>query len=241
MTNDITAQVTLTVPEQLIEQLRNGVSVDVIVHAADGSVTQLADVASVELRGGDGTIVAATEPGASSASSALASSSAAQSESIARRAVISLDSASPEAETLFRSAIAAIDGIPGNQVEGISPLYNVTNYDGPDAMAAVIQITSKLGAKHLIAALGTVEASLADQVDLDLVDMDGVTSDEPDCRVPWPSASQRAAVLAPWLDMDPDARLGKDPVSFLLAMAPDADRAGLLSANWILGGLEGNV
>ncbi|WP_414630633.1 2-amino-4-hydroxy-6-hydroxymethyldihydropteridine diphosphokinase [Bifidobacterium sp. UBA744] len=240
MTNDITARVALTAPAELIAAFRGGVRVDVIVHAADGGVTQLADVTSVSLNGDDGVLAPAVDSAVPGSSETSASSSE-QPGRIARRAVISLESTSSEAETLFRSAIASIDGIPGNQVEGISPLYNVTNYDGPDAMAAVIQITSRLGARHLIAALGTVEASLADQVDLDLVDMDGVTSDEPDCRVPWPSASHRAAVLAPWLDMDSDARLGKDPVSFLLAMAPDADRAGLLSANWILGGLEGNA
>ena len=36
--------------------------------------------------------------------------------------------------------------------------------------------------------------------------------------------------------MDPDARLGKDPVSFLLAMAPDTAQVGLLTDNWIIGG-----
>ena len=69
---------------------------------------------------------------------------------------------------------------------------------------------------------------------LDLVDMEGVTSDEPNCSVPWPSARNHASVLAPWLDMDPNASLGGDPVAFLLAMAPDAGQVGLLSDNWIL-------
>ena len=54
--------------------------------------------------------------------------------------------------------------------------------------------------------------------------------------MPWPTARNHAAVLAPWLDMDPDARLGKDPVSFLLAMAPDTAQVGLLTDNWIIGG-----
>ena len=71
---------------------------------------------------------------------------------------------------------------------------------------------------------------------IDLIDMEGVECDEPDCKVPWPTARNHAAVLAPWLDMDPDARLGKDPVSFLLAMAPDAAQVGLLTDNWIIGG-----
>lgn len=155
---------------------------------------------------------------------------------VSRRAVVSLDSTLPEAETLFRSAIVSLDAIPGNEIEGISPLYHVSNFDGPDAMAAVVQLHTRLDARSLIGALGTIEAAHADQIDLDLVDMEGVSSDEPNCRVPWPSAAQRAQVLAPWFDMDPDARLGGDPVSFLLAMAPDAGRVGVLSDDWILGG-----
>lgn len=161
-----------------------------------------------------------------------------------RTAIVSMDSASTDAERLFRSAIVAIDGIAGTQIDGISPLYHVSNFEGPDGMAAVVQLTTNLGARELIGVLGGIETSAsagehADgsrALDLDLVDMAGVTEDEPDCRVPWPTARRHAAVLAPWLDMDPNARLGGDPVSFLLAMAPDADRVGLLSDHWIIGG-----
>lgn len=155
---------------------------------------------------------------------------------VSRTAVISMDSVSKDAEHLFRTAIVALDGIPGNQVDGISPLYHVSDFDGPDMMSAVMQLTTKLDTRALVAALGTVESSLPGDIDLDLVDMAGVTMDEPDCRVPWPSAREHASVLAPWMDMDPEARLGKDPVSFLLAMAPDAGRVGMISDNWIIGG-----
>ena len=155
-----------------------------------------------------------------------------------RRAVISMDSTSTDAERLFRAAIVALDGIPGNQVEGISPLYHIGNFDGPDGMAAVIQLTCRMSARELIVALGAIEETHGKALDLDLVDMEGVTCDEPDCRVPWPTASKHAAVLAPWLDMDPDARLGGDPVSYLLAMAPDAARVGMLSDDWILGPVD---
>ncbi|KAA8819486.1 2-amino-4-hydroxy-6-hydroxymethyldihydropteridine pyrophosphokinase [Bifidobacterium rousetti] len=155
---------------------------------------------------------------------------------IPSKAVISMDSTSADAERLFREAIVSLEGIPGNQVEGISPLYHVSNFDGPDAMSAVIQIETRLGARALISALDAIGRSHDDAVDLDLVDMEGVESDEPDCRVPWPSAREHASVLAPWMDMDPNATLGGDPVSFLLAMAPDAARVGMLSDNWILGG-----
>lgn len=171
------------------------------------------------------------------AAAKAAASASVQSGPASRRAVISLDSPSTKAEQQFRMAIVALDGIPGNQVEGISPLYHVSQLDGlPDKMAAVIQISTRMGAHDLIEVLSNVEASIGEDFDLDLIDMEGVTCDEPDCKVPWPTARNHAAVLAPWLDMDPDARLGKDPVSFLLAMAPDTAQVGLLTDNWIIGG-----
>lgn len=171
------------------------------------------------------------------AAAKAAASASVQSGPASRRAVISLDSPSTKAEQQFRMAIVALDGIPGNQVEGISPLYHVSQLDGlPDKMAAVMQISTRMGARDLIETLGNVEAPISGDLDLDLIDMEGVTCDEPDCKVPWPTARNHAAVLAPWLDMDPDARLGKDPVSFLLAMAPDTAQVGLLTDNWIIGG-----
>ncbi|PJM79383.1 2-amino-4-hydroxy-6-hydroxymethyldihydropteridine diphosphokinase [Bifidobacterium scaligerum] len=163
-----------------------------------------------------------------------------ESEPVSRRAVISMDSTSADAERLFREVIVSIDGMPGNQVQGISPLYHVAHFDGPDAMSAVIQVETKLSAADLIAALGSVESAHDNIVDLDLVDMEGVVADEPHCRVPWPSAREHASVLAPWMDMDPNATLGGDPVSFLLAMAPDAGQVGLLTDNWILSGNLGD-
>ena len=182
------------------------------------------------------TIDASDLPEGTAAAKAAAAASV-QSGPASRRAVISLDSPATDAEQQFRMAIVTLDGIPGNQVEGISPLYHVSQLDGlPDKMAAVIQISSRMCAHDLIEALSNVEASVGEDFDLDLIDMEGVACDEPDCKVPWPTARNHAAVLAPWLDMDPDARLGKDPVSFLLAMAPDTAQVGLLTDNWIIGG-----
>lgn len=230
--------VTVQLTEEQTQALTAGQAVDIVVRLVlDGSATcggspAGTGTAAMESSSDDGTSYAHQE--------SMWESSPTAGEllpgAVSRRAVVSLDSTLPEAETLFRSAIVSLDAIPGNQVEGISPLYHVSNFDGPDAMAAVVQLHTRLDARSLIGALGTIEAAHADQLDLDLVDMEGVVSDEPDCRVPWPSAAQRAQVLAPWFDMDPDARLGGDPVSFLLAMAPDAGRVGVLSDDWILGG-----
>ena len=230
--------VTVQLTEEQTQALAAGQAVDIVVRLVpDGSATcggspAGTGTAAMESSSDDGTSYAHQE--------SMWESSPTAGEllpgAVSRRAVVSLDSTLPEAETLFRSAIVSLDAIPGNEIEGISPLYHVSNFDGPDAMAAVVQLHTRLDARSLIGALGTIEAAHADQIDLDLVDMEGVSSNEPDCRVPWPSAARRAQVLAPWFDMDPDARLGGDPVSFLLAMAPDAGRVGVLSDDWILGG-----
>jgi len=54
-----------------------------------------------------------------------------------------------------------------------------------------------------------------------------VRSDHPDLRLPHPGTVERATVLRPWLDADPDARLpGHGPVAGVLAaLGPDAERA----------------
>lgn len=230
--------VTVQLTEEQTQALAAGQAVDIVVRLVpDGSATcggspAGTGTAAMESSSDDGTSYAHQE--------SMWESSPTAGEllpgAVSRRAVVSLDSTLPEAETLFRSAIVSLDAIPGNEIEGISPLYHVSNFDGPDAMAAVVQLHTRLDARSLIGALGTIEEAHADQIDLDLVDMEGVSSNEPDCRVPWPSAARRAQVLAPWFDMDPDARLGGDLVSFLLAMAPDAGRVGVLSDDWILGG-----
>ena len=121
------------------------------------------------------TIDASDLPEGTAAAKAAASASV-QSGPASRRAVISLDSPATDAEQQFRMAIVTLDGIPGNQVEGISPLYHVSQLDGlPDKMAAVIQISTRMGAHDLIEALSNVEASVGEDFDLDLIDMEAWT------------------------------------------------------------------
>lgn len=64
-------------------------------------------------------------------------------------------------------------------------------------------------------------------LDVDVVDVDGTTSDDPELTLPHPRAAQRAFVLVPWLDADPDARLAGVPVRELLAELDPAEPAGV--------------
>ena len=74
-------------------------------------------------------------------------------------------------------------------------------------------------------------------LDVDVVDVDGVTSIDPELILPHPRAAERAFVLVPWLDADPAARLAGVPVVQLVAALPDAERAGVRRRNdlWLEG------
>ncbi|GAA3828395.1 2-amino-4-hydroxy-6-hydroxymethyldihydropteridine diphosphokinase [Amycolatopsis tucumanensis] len=62
-------------------------------------------------------------------------------------------------------------------------------------------------------------------LDVDVVTVDGVRSDDPELLLPHPGTRERASVLIPWLEIDPAAVLpGHGPVRDLLAARPDSDR-----------------
>jgi 2-amino-4-hydroxy-6-hydroxymethyldihydropteridine diphosphokinase len=62
-------------------------------------------------------------------------------------------------------------------------------------------------------------------LDVDVISVDSVVSDEPRLTLPHPRAHERAFVLVPWYDVDPDAVLpGRGPVRSLLQRV---DRSGV--------------
>lgn len=92
----------------------------------------------------------------------------------------------------------------------------------PDYVNAVVLARTSLAPAALLAALHRVEADLgrtrqvrwgARTMDLDLVqygrpgEADEVVSGDPDLTLPHPRAHERAFVLVPWADVDPEASL----------------------------------
>jgi 2-amino-4-hydroxy-6-hydroxymethyldihydropteridine diphosphokinase len=64
-------------------------------------------------------------------------------------------------------------------------------------------------------------------LDVDVVCVDDVHSDDPDLTLPHPRAEQRAFVLVPWLAADPRARLNGQSVAQLVEALPPAERSGV--------------
>lgn len=65
-------------------------------------------------------------------------------------------------------------------------------------------------------------------LDVDVVAVDDVRSADPELLLPHPGTAQRASVLIPWLEVDPDAEVvGSGSAAELLAMLPQSDRDGV--------------
>jgi 2-amino-4-hydroxy-6-hydroxymethyldihydropteridine diphosphokinase len=61
-------------------------------------------------------------------------------------------------------------------------------------------------------------------LDVDVVTVDGVTSADPELLLPHPGTPERASVLVPWLEIEPEAFLpGHGPLATLLAARPASD------------------
>ena len=146
-----------------------------------------------------------------------------------RQAVLALGSNLGDRGDILQGGVNAIAGIEGVQVTGVSPVYETVPVGGPpqpDYLNAVVLADITIPALDLLDRLHEVEAAF-DRVrlvrwgprtlDIDIITVAGEHSDDPDLTLPHPRAHERAFVLAPWHDVDPDAMLpGHGPVADLL-------------------------
>lgn len=140
-----------------------------------------------------------------------------------RRAVIALGSNLGDRDTLLREAVGAVDATPGVTVVAASAPVSSTavTLDGPDPtkptyLNAVLLADVTLDDDALLDALQAIEAThgrtrdvrWGDRtLDLDVVALDDERIDTERLQVPHPRAAERAFVLEPWLQLDPEARL----------------------------------
>ncbi|MFJ6798455.1 2-amino-4-hydroxy-6-hydroxymethyldihydropteridine diphosphokinase [Streptomyces sp. NPDC091268] len=134
-------------------------------------------------------------------------------------------------ETL-QGAIDALGDTPGLRVKAVSPVYETEPWgvdpgSQPSYLNAVVAIKTTLPPSSLLERGHAVEEAFdrvreerygPRTIDVDIVSYADVVSDDPLLTLPHPRAHQRAFVLAPWHDIDPDADIpGHGPVSALLA------------------------
>jgi len=151
-----------------------------------------------------------------------------------RTAVLSIGSNLGDREAILREAVAAIAAIGGVEITAASAIVETAavKLHGVDAAApsylnAAVMLRTRLDARALLSALQRIELEhgrvrnerWGDRtLDVDIVTMGDLVIDEPGLTVPHPRAADRVFVLAPWLELDPDAVLaGFGQVRELLA------------------------
>ncbi|MFD0146905.1 MULTISPECIES: 2-amino-4-hydroxy-6-hydroxymethyldihydropteridine diphosphokinase [unclassified Streptomyces] len=135
-------------------------------------------------------------------------------------------------ETL-QGAVDALEDTPGLRVKAVSPVYETEPWGvepgtQPSYLNAVALVKTTLPPSSLLERAHAVEEAFhrvreerwgARTIDVDIVAYADVVSDDPVLTLPHPRAHQRAFVLAPWHDVDPDAQLpGRGTVAELLAL-----------------------
>jgi 2-amino-4-hydroxy-6-hydroxymethyldihydropteridine diphosphokinase len=121
---------------------------------------------------------------------------------------------------------------PGLALVALSPVYETVPVGGPpqpEYLNAVLIAETTLPATALLRRGQAVEAAFGRvreevwgprTLDVDVIVYGDVVSDDPELTLPHPRAWERAFVLAPWLDADPEAEIpGQGRVAELLAAA----------------------
>lgn len=149
-----------------------------------------------------------------------------------KRAVISLGSNLGNRLETLQGAIDALEDTPGLRVKAVSPVYETEPWGvdpgtQPSYFNAVVVVKTTLPPSSLLERAHAIEEAFhrvrderwaARTIDVDIVTYADVVSDDPDLTLPHPRAHERAFVLAPWHDVEPEAQLvGRGAVADLLA------------------------
>ncbi|MCQ8772373.1 2-amino-4-hydroxy-6-hydroxymethyldihydropteridine diphosphokinase [Streptomyces telluris] len=149
-----------------------------------------------------------------------------------KRAVISLGSNLGNRLETLQGAIDALEDTPGLRVKAVSPVYETEPWGvepgtQPSYFNAVVLVKTTLPPDSLLERGHAIEEAferVRDErwgprtLDVDIVSYQDVVSADPVLTLPHPRVHERAFVLAPWHDVDPEAVVpGRGAVVELLA------------------------
>lgn len=163
------------------------------------------------------------------------------------RAVLALGANLGPAQDTLRQAVADLASTPGIQVDAVSPLARTAAVgpEQPDYLNAVVLTRTTLAARDLLRAVHAVEQRHGRErlehwgprtLDVDIVVYGDTLAVTDDLELPHPRAHERAFVLQPWAQIDPEAvlpGLGGGPVAQLAATAPDRDGVRWMALDWL--------
>lgn len=139
------------------------------------------------------------------------------------RAVLGLGANLGRPVEALRRAVAGLDAHAEVTVTAVSGLWRTAPVGGPeqpDYLNAVVLVETGLTAEQLLAVSHELEAAAGRvrdvrwgprTLDVDILDVQGVVSEDPGLTIPHPRAHQRAFVLVPWRQVAPSWLLQAHP------------------------------
>lgn len=158
------------------------------------------------------------------------------------------------AQQTLRDAVAELAEVPGLEVVAVSALARTAAVGGPeqpDYLNAVVIVTCTLAPRELLRVTAELELKHGRvreeqwgprTLDIDIIAFGVLSVVTDDLELPHPRAHERAFVLQPWAQLQPDAvlhGLGGGPVAQLAATAPDRDGVRWLALDWLTSPLPG--
>ena len=148
----------------------------------------------------------------------------------------------------LRTAVQSLKATEGIEVTQVAPLARTLAVvaEGaepqPDYLNTVVTAMTTLAPRELLEVCQTLEIAAGRvrtepwgvrTLDVDLIEVEGVTSSDPALSLPHPRAAERAFVLVPWSQADPFAELAGRSVSELAENAPDRGGLRWLAFDWL--------
>ncbi|MFF2523963.1 2-amino-4-hydroxy-6-hydroxymethyldihydropteridine diphosphokinase [Streptomyces liangshanensis] len=149
-----------------------------------------------------------------------------------QRAVVALGSNLGNRLETLQGAVDALEDTPGLRVKAVSPVYETEPWgvdagSQPTYLNAVVVVRTTLPPSSLLERGQAIEEAFdrvrlerwgPRTIDVDILAYADVVQDDPLLTLPHPRAHQRAFVLAPWHDVEPEATVpGLGAVADLLA------------------------
>ena len=146
-----------------------------------------------------------------------------------RRVVLALGSNLGDRLENLQGAVDALAGTPGLEFRAVSPVYETRPVGGPeqpDYLNAVVSVDTTLPGRAILGRAQGVEEAFGRvrdvtwgprTLDVDVIVCGDEVSADAALTLPHPRAHERAFVLAPWHDIEPDAEIpGRGRVGDLL-------------------------
>ena len=152
------------------------------------------------------------------------------------RAIVALGSNLGDRFEYLQKAVNEINSVEEIEISKISSVYETLPVGGPEQgnyLNAVISLVTELEADELLFKLLLIELNLGRQreiawgprtIDLDLIWFENQTINLDNLIIPHPRAHERCFVIKPWLEIEPDARIGNTEIKEFLK---DLDCSGV--------------